>query len=248
MQVRTIRKIHRWMGIVVGIQLLFWTGSGLFFALNPIERVRGETEKVDLPALPDGLVFVPPTQAIDELRQQRGEIEITAVILRPHLATAVYEIAYREGGLAGWALADPATGRLRSPVGRDEAVEIAMADFSGPVRLKSVTRLTMAEGGSEYRGKPLPAVRVELDHPLGTRIYVSEDRGVVTARRNDRWRLFDLFWMFHIMDYQERDDFNTIVLQAASTLGLITVLSGFVLAAVTSPRLRKWTRRTVGGE
>ncbi len=35
MRVSTIRNIHRWMGIVVGIQLIFWTGGGLFFALNP---------------------------------------------------------------------------------------------------------------------------------------------------------------------------------------------------------------------
>jgi hypothetical protein len=44
--------------------------------------------------------------------------------------------------------------------------------------------------------------------------------------------------MLHIMDYQTRDNFNTLLLQAVSALGLVTVLSGFGLAAVTSPRLR----------
>jgi len=43
------------------------------------------------------------------------------------------------------------------------------------------------------------------------------------------------------MDYEARDDFNTVVLQVASMLGLVTVLSGFVLAGVTSPRLRRWS-------
>ena len=33
--------------------------------------------------------------------------------------------------------------------------------------------------------------------------------------------------MTHTMDYQGRDNFNTIVLRAFSLLGLITVLSGF---------------------
>ena len=91
----------------------------------------------------------------------------------------------------------------------------------------------------EYRGRPLPAYRVSFDHPLGTRLYVSVERGVVTARRNDRWRWFDRFWMLHVMDYEDRDDFNTWWLQVAAALGVITILSGFTLAALTSP----WFRR-----
>ena len=49
--------------------------------------------------------------------------------------------------------------------------------------------------------------------------------------------------MLHIMDYQTRDNFNTLLLQAVSTLGLVTVLSGFVLAGLTSPRLRRLVGR-----
>jgi hypothetical protein len=48
--------------------------------------------------------------------------------------------------------------------------------------------------------------------------------------------------MTHTMDYQGRDDFNTTLLRAFSLLGLITVLSGFVLWGVSSPRLRQANR------
>jgi len=41
------------------------------------------------------------------------------------------------------------------------------------------------------------------------------------------------------MDYQGRDDFNTTLLRAFSLLGLITVLSGFALWAVTTPVFRR---------
>jgi len=239
MQVRTYRKIHRWLGIVVGIQLLLWTGSGLFFALNPIEKVRGESERVEPGSLAAELNLASPGAAIEELRRTQGEIDVTSVVLRPHLDRSVYEISYRMDGTERWALADAATGRLREPVGREEAVAIAAADFTAPAEVAAVERVTETAADSEYRGGPLPAYRVDFDHPLGTRIYVSADRGVVTARRNDRWRVFDFLWMFHIMDFQARDDFNTLLLQLASALGLVTVLSGFVLAAVTSPRLRR---------
>lgn len=243
MQVRTYRKIHRYLGLVVGVQLLLWTGSGLFFALNPIEKVRGETEQAEPPSIPTDVRVASPGAALDALRGRSGGVEIVSVLLRPHLDSLVYEITFREEGVTGWAMAEASSGELRDPVGHDEAVALARRDFAVSAEISAVDLLTDVELDSEYRGGPLPAYRVVFDHPLGTNIYVSSDRGRVTARRNNRWRQFDFLWMFHIMDYNARDDFNTVVLQLASVLGLVTVLSGFILAGVTSPKLRGWLQR-----
>jgi hypothetical protein len=43
--------------------------------------------------------------------------------------------------------------------------------------------------------------------------------------------------MTHTMDYEGRDNFNTTVLRAFSLLGLITVLSGFLLWYISSPSI-----------
>ncbi|MFV2072043.1 MAG: hypothetical protein ACC742_05245 [Thermoanaerobaculales bacterium] len=149
------------------------------------------------------------------------------------------EIAYDNDGRRHWALADAITGRLRSPLTEDEAVALARADYLPEAPVGSVVLITDVGPGDEYRGGPLPAYRVSFDHPLGTRLYISVERGVVTARRNDRWRWFDLFWMLHVMDYVGRENFNTWWLQIAAALGVVMILSGFVLAALTSPRLRR---------
>ena len=37
-----IRKIHKYLSLFVSIQLLLWTVSGIYFAYNKIELVRGE--------------------------------------------------------------------------------------------------------------------------------------------------------------------------------------------------------------
>jgi hypothetical protein len=45
------------------------------------------------------------------------------------------------------------------------------------------------------------------------------------------------------MDYGEREDFNTLWLQLIAGLGVVTVVSGYALALVTSMRIRAARRR-----
>ena len=239
MDARTYRKIHRWLGLVVGIQLLLWTVGGLFFSLNPIAKVRGETEAPEPQPLEFDAPPASPAAALTELVRLHARAEIQTVALRPHLDAAVYEITFVADGEPHWALANATTGELRSTVDQGEAEVIARQAYALDTPIADVTLVTEAPSGSEYRERPLPAYRISFDDSLGTRLYISVERGVVTARRNDRWRLFDFLWMLHIMDYQNRDNFNTLLLQAVSALGLVTVLSGFVLFSVTSPRLRR---------
>ena len=37
-----IRKIHKYLSLFISVQLLLWTVSGIYFAYNKIELVRGE--------------------------------------------------------------------------------------------------------------------------------------------------------------------------------------------------------------
>ena len=239
MSARTYRKVHRWLGVVIGVQFLMWTAGGLYFSLNPIARVRGETEKAPPRSLEATGPLASPERAISELLINHPQAEVRSIILRPFLDGAVYEISYVERGDPRWALADAETSHLRGPIGMDEAREIAVRSYLPSSPVHDVALVTQAAPGSEYRERPLPAYRVRFEDELGTRLYVSTERGLVTARRNNRWRLFDLLWMLHIMDYVHRDNFNTLLLQIVSALGLATVLSGFALFVVTSPRLRR---------
>ena len=58
------------------------------------------------------------------------------------------------------------------------------------------------------------------------------------ARRNDVWRLYDFFWMLHIMDYRERSNFNHPLVIAASAGAVLLTLTGLVL-------LIPWIRRSL---
>ena len=109
---------------------------------------------------------------------------------------------------------DGITGEISSPISRVEAEAIAIDDFAHPAKVLESTFIDQVQDGhSEYRSKEVPVWKVLLDHPSQTAIYVSAQRGEVVARRNARWRVFDFFWMLHTMDYQGRDNFNSLLLQ-----------------------------------
>jgi len=43
---KSIRKLHRKLGIVIGIQLLLWSSGGVIFSWIHIDNVRGDYESV----------------------------------------------------------------------------------------------------------------------------------------------------------------------------------------------------------
>lgn len=238
MKARTWRKFHRYLGLVIGVQLLLWTASGLIFSWNSIKSVRGEHLIRNR-----NFINLKETQTSDINKIFRAlDDDGTSVIsatLRPMLDRPVYELTLENENSQTVALFDAVSGQKISPINHDIAKQIAIEDFSETVEVLSVELIESVGSHSEYRGKELPAYRVVLDHSSGTVIYVSANRGVVTTRRNNQWRLFDFFWMVHTMDYQGRDNFNHWILKGVSVFGLVTVLSGFVLWFKTTRLFRR---------
>ena len=39
----TTRKVHRYLGLFIGVQFLFWTLGGLYFSWNNMNDVHGKT-------------------------------------------------------------------------------------------------------------------------------------------------------------------------------------------------------------
>merc|ERR1712070_281565 len=109
--------------------------------------------------------------------------------------------------------------------------------------VESVEQITETGKHHEYREKLLPAYVISYKTDEALKAYVSVGDGKFQTVRHRSWRWFDFLWMTHTMDYEGRDNFNTIVLRAFSLLGLITVLSGFLLWYASSPSIRKLLKR-----
>ena len=216
---RVSSKIHKWLALLMAVQILFWFVSGLFFAVFPIERVRSEHMIAEAPARPvpfdgaaDGLLPLGSAGATAE------RIEIRMLLDRP-----VALLTPRAGRPA---LYDLATGRELSPIPASLAAAVAERDHAGDERAARVELVT-AES-TEYRGA-LPAWRVDFDDGANRSLYVAADTGAVAARRSTLWRTFDFLWSLHIMDFKNHEDFNTPLLIVATSLGLVVIVTGIIM-------------------
>ena len=212
-------KIHKWLALLMAVQILFWFVSGLFFAVAPIERVRSEHMIAEAPAPPvpfdlaaDGLLRLGSAGVTGDRIEIRTLLDRpVALVSRRGAAPALYELRH---------------GQRLSPIPASLAVRIAEADHQGELRASRVERVT--ENSPEYRGA-LPAWRVDFDDGANRSLYVAADTGAVTARRSTLWRTFDFLWSLHIMDFKEHEDFNTPLLIVATALGLVVIVTGFIM-------------------
>lgn len=237
-----IRKSHRYLGVILGVQFLFWTLGGLYFSWIDIDEVHGDLQHRH-PSHISGNIKLASPESI--LRQFPKVDSIQSLQLISMLNKPYYNISIYSNGHLEKVLADAGTGRIRPAINKNEAAQIAAASFNGKPAVAKVEYLVTTNGHHEYREKPLPAWAVTFDHPTSTTVYVSAEWGKVESFRNNKWRVFDFLWMMHTMDYKGRDDINNWLLRAFSIFGLLTIFSGFVLFWISSKRGK---RKTISGQ
>ncbi|WP_033960355.1 PepSY domain-containing protein [Psychroserpens jangbogonensis] len=224
-----IRKTHRYLGLFIGIQFLFWTISGLYFSWTDIDDIHGDHFK-NLEYQPKAFNdLISPS----ELNVSKG---VNIIELRDINNLPYYWINNEQ-------LYSAIDGDLKINITKDEALYIAKLNIKNDLEVESIELINETGKHHEYREKLLPAFVISYESDEALKAYISIKDGKFQTVRHRDWRWFDFLWMTHTMDYEGRDDFNTIVLRVFSLLGLITVLSGFLLWFTSSPSVRKLLKR-----
>lgn len=210
MKTLALRKLHKWVALLVGAQVLLWVLSGTVFAWLDHHGVEGE-----------GLAAPPPAQPLS-----REEAVVDPAQVLSASGNAVRALTLQRVGDV-WA--------YRIDAG-DGEVELRRASDGAPLRIDASLARTLA--AAHYRGTGrLVAVRFHAqptletrgsgatweaayDDAAGTRLYFDAVDARFVSARTDAWRAKDFFWMLHTMDYRGRDDFNhpLVVLAAAAAL------------------------------
>lgn len=224
-----IRKTHRYLGLFLGIQFLFWTISGMYFSWTDIDDIHGDHYK-NMEYQPKAFKnLISPSQ----LEIEEG---IQTIALRDINDTPYYWVNKKQ-------LFNALNGNPKFDITKEEALYVAKRHMKNKLEVSSIEKIESAGKHHEYRERLLPAYVVSYQTDDNLKAYVSVEDGQFQTVRHRGWRWFDFLWMTHTMDYEGRDDFNTTVLRIFSLLGLITVLSGFLLWYTSSPTIRKILKR-----
>ena len=213
-----IRTFHKYLSLAISIQLLLWTVSGIYFAFNKIELIRGEqyllnedVSNLDLTEIKGTF----NTKSINIVKR------LDKWILRLEGETQVY---YRT-----------LNGEELMELNELEAIEIVRQKTS-LIPLKAV-KINSQSRGSEFRGRKLPLYKVSTESEDNINVYVGAMSGEIAAIRSDSWRTWDFMWGAHIIDYRDRDNIDNFLLKVLSILALISALSGIALFFKTFKRI-----------
>ena len=207
-----VRNIHKYLSFLISIQLLLWTVSGIYFAFNKIENVRGEQYREESNFNVD---FSKLNFEIDGAQNIRVTDRMDQEIL---VVDGIYGREYLDFD-----------GKDVEQLNAEEAKTLSAKHTS--LIPESVELVTENIIGSEFRGRALPIYRVKSVNDVGEgiNVYLNVYTGEVEAVRSNQWRIWDLMWGFHIMDWETRDDIDNLLLKIFSILALISSITGVLL-------------------
>ena len=213
-------KLHKWLGLLIGLQVLIWLSTGLYMVIVSLDFIHGDPlvknmqQAIEVPTSTD--------LSVADLRTQFPAAR--SISLRSVMGKTLYTVSTAGERL----LVDPATGAVVSPLDEQLARDIAVFHFNGDDPVIAATLITSDPPG-EIGARRLPLWRIDFADRYSTTFYIDPDNGRLVTRRHQYWRIFDFLWMLHIMDYVDRDDVHNLVLKTAQIIGLTFVLTGFWL-------------------
>lgn len=138
-----IRKVHKYFGLIIGVQLLMWTISGLYFSWTDLNKIHGDHFK----NLDYETNFYTDLIGLDQLKIEKG---IQSIELREIGNTPFYWINNKY-------LINAINGHLKDSISQSEAVEILKKRVKSNLEIKSINYISETNNHSEYRNKTLPA-------------------------------------------------------------------------------------------
>jgi len=186
------RRIHKWVGLVVGLQFVLWALSGSVMALLDADAVGGH----DGPTMRASPI---PTTGLVYPVKQAALGPVSGLALRNVAGIPVYELATASGTM----LINATTGEP-VVVDRELAVRVAAHGAEGP----PIRATLLQKANLEARDHAGPMWRIDFGDAGNSSAYVSAVTGRHLVTRGDTWRTWDFFWMLHNMDYVNRTSFN----------------------------------------
>ena len=63
-----IRKTHRYLGLILGIQFLFWTVGGIYFSWSNMDEIHGDLNRKPSALISTNSSFISPSAVIEKMK------------------------------------------------------------------------------------------------------------------------------------------------------------------------------------
>lgn len=223
-----VRRIHKWLALFVGVQVVLWTITGFYMVVIHIDTIHGDHLVKAAPAAAIATAGLTPPATVAAAVEGATEVRLQQRLDRP---------IWRVLSPAGAAAFDAVTGRRLVELTEPEVRQVARTLYAGDAPIVAATRLT--EPVQEMGKRKPPYWQVEFEGWNRPTLYVAPVTGELLAKRHLAWRVFDFAWMLHIMDYQTRTDVNNPLLRVATWSAFAMALSGAWLLVWSFPRRKK---------
>ena len=208
-------RLHKWLAIVIGVQLLIWVVSGLVFSFIDHSNVRGNFIFKD--QLKEQVVTASNFSKVISKFPNATQVSLISISGR-----TVFKVSLAESTF----LQDIVTGEPID-VNRNLIEKVAEQSYRGQGNL--VTANLISETSHENRGMHLPVWQLVYNDEYDTHLYLSSQTAEYEGVRTNHWRVFDFFMMLHFMDYFDRGNFNSGLIIFFALLMMTFSLSGVLL-------------------
>ena len=225
-----LRKLHKWIAALVGIQVLLWVSGGVYMSAMPLEWVHGRH------------LLNPEKSIVTPANDVLAKVNLSLYQSLRWVDRAGYPVLEAINLNSEVEFLDPANANLTPLTKLSESVvsKLAVSRYAG--RGKVVETHYIETPPHEASGITIPIYKVAFDDWCNTTFYLHPYTGNVLKVRSDIWRLFDIFWMLHIMDYENRDNINNPLLIASAIVALFFSVTGMLLIFTWLQRLVKRRR------
>ncbi|MGC0121844.1 hypothetical protein [Pseudoalteromonas piscicida] len=220
------RKLHKYLGYLLFLQIFAWLLGGLVMSAIPLAKIHGKHlahRSLDNP-------FPTAAYQADLNQLVQGTVQVRQIQFGHFLDTPIIKFNQDEklifNGITGAPFTTP---------NQQKIIQQANQHLLITADVSHIERLATAPREAGYKED---VWRVEYNDILSTTLYLSATSGEVVTVRSTLWRIFDFFWMLHIMDYDEREDFNNPLLISFAATSVLFCLTG-ILLLLQSPPWRK---------
>ncbi len=218
-----LRKVHKWLALIVGLQLIIWVTTGLLFTLVDSSKARGQIYRakstvVQLPDLPSQLLT--NAQFADIVSEHISLKQIRHIELKAFQNHWYFEVAT----MSDLYLFSATTGQ-QLLVNKALAVKLIKDSYFGPGKLTNLILLTpiIANMGN-VTGKIWQA---RFSDDLKTQVYLSQNTGRILKHTNDVSDYNDILKLLHFMDYNQSGHFNSWWIISMAFLTCLLSFTGF---------------------